>query len=396
MSIQRTTVSTLSDAYTIVNEMVGKSAEPFGGYRPLARKALKEVIEAEMARMVDAYIDGIGDDEVVDRRNGTYRRSLLTALGDIELMVPRTRLYCPTEVLRAYARREAEIDRCIACGFVLGLSTRKIGEALLPLLGRPVSASTVSRVARTLDSAVASFHGRALSGTYRALILDGVVLSRKTGAGALKRPVLVALGLRHDGKKDILDFRLASSESEREWEKFLNILYKRGLTEESFEIICVDGGKGLLAAVDTVYAGKPVQRCWAHKIRNVLDKVRKADREAVHHDLSEIMNAQSAHQARSRARHFADKWHQVYPKAVKCLRDYLDHMMTCFLYKTSEERKQVRTTNAIERRFREVRRRTRPMGVFQDITSMDRILYAIFAHENKSQGIPSLSPLTHR
>ena len=397
MSIQRSTIENLSEAYTIVNQMLGEPTEVFGGYRTLARQAMKEVIETELGKMVDAYIDGIIDDEeIIDRRNGYYRRNLLTALGDIELLVPRTRLYCPTELLHAYARRESEIDRCIGCGFVLGLSTRKIGETLLPLLGRPVSSSTVSRVAKTLDAAVSAFHARPLTGTYRALILDGVVLSRKTGAGALKRPVLVALGLRHDGKKDILDFQLAGSESEKQWERFLHSLYMRGLTQDSFEIICVDGGKGLLAAVDTVYAGKPVQRCWAHKIRNILDKVRKKDREAVHHDLTAIMNANSTHQARSIARDFADAYEEQYPRAVKCLRDDLDQMLTCFRYKTLQERKQVRTTNAIERRFREVRRRTRPMGVFQDATSMERILYAIFIHENKSQGIASLSTLTHK
>ena len=115
-----------------------------------------------------------------------------------------------------------EIDRAILAGFVLGLSTRKVGETLLALLGRPVSATTVSRVAKTLDSAVAAFHRRPLHGRYSALMLDGVVLARKTGAGALRRPVLVALGLRPDGKKEIIDFRLAAGESAVEWERFLD------------------------------------------------------------------------------------------------------------------------------------------------------------------------------
>src|SRR5882757_6145135 len=76
-----------------------------------------------------------------------------------------------------------------------------------------------------------------------------------------------------------------------------------------------------------------------------------------------------------------------YPNAVACLRDDLDELLTCFRYKSEEQRRKVRTTNAIERRFREVRRRTRPMGTFQDRTSMDRILFAVFTHENKSQGV---------
>ncbi len=99
--------------------------------------------------------------------------------------------------------------------------------------------------------------------------------------------------------------------------------------------------------------------------------------------------------AQSAARRFADRWQSTYPKAVACLRSDLDELLTCFRYRTLDERKQVRTTNAIERRFREVRRRTRPMGTFQDRTSMDRVLYAVFIHENKSQGISTPVSLTH-
>ena len=206
----------------------------------------------------------------------------------------------------------------------------------------------------------------------------------------------MALGLRHDNRREIIDYQLASSESERNWERFLSRLEKRGLDGDCFEIVCVDGGKGLLAALPTVYPGKPVQRCWAHKIRNVLDKVRKADRDALRDDLRDIMNAKTEPGARSAARGFADRWKKDYPNAVKCLREDMDQLVTCWRDKTLEERKQVRTTNAIERRFREVRRRTRPMGVFQDITSMDRILYAIFTHENKSQGTGAPFALTHK
>ena len=391
-----TPIESLPEAMQVLKEMQAGGVDLFGGYRPLARRALAEIIEAQMRLAVDRYLDGLGDDAPRDRRNGSYQRHLLTALGDIELAVPRTRRYCPTEVLRAYARREAEIDRLIAAGFVLGLSTRKIGEVLLPLLGRPVSPATVSRVAKSLDDAVLAFHARALGGRYRALILDGVVLSRKTGAGALKRPVLVALGLRHDNRREIIDYQLAASESERDWERFLGSLERRGLREDRFEIVCVDGGRGLLAALPTVYPGKPVQRCWAHKIRNVLDKLRKADRDAARDGLRNIMNARTEPAARSAARDFADRWQKDYPKAVKCLREDMDQLVTCWRYKTLETRKQIRTTNAIERRFREVRRRTRPMGVFQDITSMDRILFAIFTHENKSQGTGAPFSLTHK
>jgi transposase-like protein len=274
------------------------------------------------------------------------------------------------------------------------MSTRKVGEALLPILGRPVSPATVSTVAKQLDAVVAAFLARPLNEHYRVLMLDGVVLARKTGAGAIKRPVLVALGLRLDGKKEVIDFHLAQSESAAEWERFLGDLIRRGLDSDGLEMICVDGGSGLLAALPTAFPAIPVQRCWAHKMRNVLGKVRRADQPAVKVDLQAVMNAKTLPQARSAARRFADRWDHHYPKAVACLRDDLDELLTCWCYKSLAQRKQVRTTNAIERRFREVRRRTRPMGVFSDRTSMDRILFAVFNHENCNQGLSTPLLLT--
>ncbi len=393
---QRTaTIESVAMAFDVVKAMQADGLEWGEGYRPLGRKALAEIIQGQMADAVDRWLDSLDGLATRDRRNGSYPRHLLSALGDIELSVPRTRRFCPTGVLKSYARRAPEIDRTILAGFVLGLSTRKVGEVLLALLGRAVSASTVSRVAKTLDAAVAAFHARPLANRYKALMLDGVVLARKTGAGALKRPVLVALGIHADGKKEIIDFRLAASESAAAWERFLTDLHRRGLTGEGLEVICADGGQGLIAALPTVYPGIPLQRCWAHKIRNVLDKVRKADRDAVKARLHAIMNAPNRPRALSAARRFADAWEKTYPKAVACLRNDLDDLLTCFQYSTLAERKQVRTTNAIERRFREVRRRTRPMGTFQDRTSMDRILFAVFIHENKSQGASTPFSLTH-
>jgi putative transposase len=394
MSQQAATITSLPMAFEMVKAMQAEGLEWGEGYRSLGRQALAEVIEDQMAMAVDRYLDQLEAGDGPDRRNGHYPRHLLTTLGDIELRVPRTRRYSPAGVLRAYARREAEIDRVILAGFVLGLSTRKVGETLLAMLGRELSATTVSRVAKTLDSAVAAFHRRPLKNQYKVLMLDGVVLARKTGAGALRRPVLVALGLRPDGKKEIIDFRLAASESAAEWERFLTDLFRRGLTGEGLDMVCVDGGSGLLAALPVVLPGLPVQRCWAHKIRNILDKIKKVDQPAVKRAIHKVMNAANAPAARAAARRFAERFKHKYPHAVACLRNDLDELLTCFRYKSEDRRRKVRTTNAIERRFREVRRRTRPMGTFQDKTSMDRILFAVFTHENKSQGVSTPFLLT--
>jgi len=389
MPQQAATIFNLEEGFGIIKEMNSQGYEFGEDYRIYGRQALKAVMEEKMATSLDRYLADVGRRLAEpDRRNGYYERRLLTELGDIELRVPRTRQYSALTVVRAYERRPRHIERMILACFVLGLSTRKIGEALLPILGERISPSLVSRIGKRLDHVVQAFHSRRLKSSYRVLLLDGVVLSRKTGAGAVKRPVLVALGIREDGKKEIIDFRLALGESEKAWETFLTDLYKRGLTEDSFEMLAVDGGKGCLAAIDTVFPNKPLQRCWAHKNRNVLDKVKKADRETVKADLHKIMYAKTMVKARSAARRFADKWEAQYPNAVKCLRNDLEQLLTVFtVFKDTKWRKAARTTNAIERRFREVKRRTRPMGVFSDRASMERILFSVFTYENKQQGI---------
>lgn len=391
---QSATIKSLSRAFRMMKSMQAQGIEWGEDYRRAGAEALKDILERRMAAGIDQHLAEMAARGAADRRNGAYRRWLLTELGAIELCVPRTRSWSAIAVVRAYARRASHIDRMILACFVLGLSTRKVATALLPILGRRISASTVSKVARILDAAVAAFHRRPLKDIYPVLMLDGVVLARKTGAGALRRPVLVALGLRPDGKKEIIDYRLAVAESAAQWEHFLTDLYSRGLSGERLEMICVDGGAGLLAALPMVYPTIPVQRCWAHKIRNILDKVKKADQAAIKTALHAVMNADSRRKAQSAARRFADRWKELYPKAVACLRNDLDELLTCFQYNTLDQRKAVRTTNAIERRFREVRRRTRPMGVFQDRTSMDRILFAVFTHENKTQGVPTIFSLT--
>jgi putative transposase len=391
---QTATIKSLPAAFAMMKAMQAEGLEWGENYRGAAQQALTELLEGRMDQLIDEHLERMAELGQADRRNGCYRRWLLTELGAIELAVPRTRTYSALKVVRAYARRAKDVDRMILACFLLGLSTRKVAMALLPVLGRPVSPATVSAVAKQLDAAVAAFHRRPLKDIYRVLVLDGVVLKRKTGAGALARPVLVALGMRPDRKKEVIDFRLASAESAAQWEQFLADLVRRGLTGERLEMLCVDGGAGLLAALPTAFPDIPVQRCWAHKIRNVLNKVRKPDQAAVKADLHRIMNASILPAAWSAARRFADRWQDLYPKAVTCLRADLDDLLTCFRYPAREQRKAVRTTNAIERRFREVRRRTRPMGTFQDKTSMDRILFAVFMHENRNQGLATPFALT--
>lgn len=389
---QNVVIESLPQAHQVIKEMGLSEDDEQSDHRQAGRRAMAAVLTDRMHERIDRHLEEMAARGEADRRNGRYTRHLLTEIGDIELTVPRTRTYSAQEVVQSYARRVGEIDRMILACFVLGLSTRKVGEALLPLLGEPVSPSTVSRVARILDQSVTAFHARPLRREYRFLIFDGVVLKRRTGAGAVKRTVLVALGITWDNRKEVIDFVIAQGESQAAWEGFLSDLYRRGLQAEGVALIVTDGGKGLLAALPLVYPHIPVQRCWAHKSWNVLNHARKDDREAMKKDLHRISHATGRRAAQSALGCFRRRWEEIYPKAVRCLLADEELLLTFFQVKDRGLWRHVRTTNAIERRFREVRRRTRPMGVFSDRTSMERILYAVFIHENLSQGVGAPFP----
>ena len=387
----RVVIESLPQAFRIIKEMnLSEGWET--DYRVAGRDAVRNILEQQMRDRVSWHLDEMGRLGGVDRRNGSFSRHLVTELGDIELHIPRTRHFSPLAVIQAYARRARSIDQAILACFVLGLSTRKVASTLLPILGEPVSATTVSRIAKSLDQAVESFHRRPITRQYRFLFLDGVVLKRKTGAGSVKRVVLVALGITPEGNKEVIDFFTAFGESQTAWETFLADLYRRGLNEEGVEMIIVDGGKGLMSALPLVYPHIPLQRCWAHKVRNVLNYVRKEDYAAIKRSLEAISHAQGIKEAQGALRRFKERWETIYPKAAVCLLKDEENLLTFFQINDPSLWSQIRTTNAIERRFREVRRRTRPMGVFADRASMERILYAIFSYENHQQktGTPFL------
>jgi transposase-like protein len=378
------TITKIQQAFKEIKHMQCDTWE--GDYRPAARDALKDIIESRMSNAVDAHLEQKRTQGFPDRRNGSYPRHLLTEIGDLGLRIPRTRTFSARVLLKRFARRAYSIERLILLSFLFGLSTRKVGQALLPILGERVSHATVSQIGKQLDRAVQAYQQRPLSDTYGVLLLDGIVMKRKTGIGAQKRSVLVALGIKSDGKKEIIDFRQVYGESQSAWEAFLNDLHRRGLEGQSLKLIIIDGGKGLLAALPLVYGDIAIQRCWAHKTRNVLNYVQRADQKKVKRDLHRISHAPNLRGAQKAAQRFMARWQSSYPKAVQCLRQDLPELLTFLQVKVFLPHSVLRTTNAIERRFREIRRRTRPMGTFSDHTSMDRIMFSVFAYENLKEG----------
>lgn len=384
-----------------------------GDYRAETANRLKALLEERMDEELELYLgrakhERRGEEDPEDYRNGSYPRHLLTEIGDLIVRIRRSRKGFVSRVLEAYKRRSRSVNQLIMACFVLGMSTRKVSTALLSLLGEQVSASTVSEVAKGLDHAVRRYHERRLSDTYRFLFFDGVVLKQKGAAKVQKKIILCAYGITWEGKKEMIDFLLAASESQNAWEGFLRDLFERGLEGKRGEMITTDGGNGLRNALEVVYPRIPRQHCWAHKMRNILDKVKKTDQEKVKKDLHRISHAKNRQAATQAYWVFCQKYRKLYPGAVKSLESEIEDLLSFYQVKLSSKERQgldakeiqkaqmalwrkIRTTNLIERAFREVKRRTRPMGVFGNRSSMERILYAVFFHYNsKGQEIPSL------
>lgn len=377
-----------------------KAFEWEGDFKPMARRALKEILEGQVEKEMTEFLGLEPYDHAPDRsdyRNGHYVRHLLTEMGDLELLIPRTRKGgFQSQLVERYARRHRSIDEVLLACFCLGLSTRKAAGVLAPVLGEKVSASTISRIARDLDQEVGAYHRRPLSDDYLYLFFDGVVLKSKGALKVQKKVLLCAYGIRKDGIQEMIDFCPAGSESQAAWEAFLRELYRRGLEGAACLLIATDGGKGLHAALEIVYPQIPLQRCWAHKTRNVLNTVKKQDQEAVKKALHKISHAQNRREATKAYWRLSQNWRQIYPKAVSCLDKDMDQLLTFFQIKEEKLWSRLRTTNLIERSFREVRRRTRPMGVFTNTDSLQRIVFAVFFHLNNNWSQHPLQEITHK
>ncbi|HSF28896.1 MAG TPA: IS256 family transposase [Candidatus Tectomicrobia bacterium] len=317
-----------------------------------------------------------------DARNGFYARDFVTRLGTVQVRVARTRqrAFLPAGLARL-ERRAEEVLLLIREAFLRGLSTRAVGRVVALITEEPVSAQTVSRLTRDLDQAVAQFHQAPLPDAWQYLFLDGVSLRVRRPSGRKRVQLLVAYGVRTDGTRQLLAFTRSPGESQAAWEGLLHDLYRRGLAGRQLQLIVTDGCAGLAAALQTVYPRVAHQRCWVHKLRNLLAAVRRRDHPAVKADLQAIYRATSRREAAAQARAVARRWQPDYPKVVQSLLRDLPELLAFFGCPRPLWRK-LRTTNIIERCFVEVRRRTRPMVCFVNVQSVERIIYSIFNRFN--------------
>jgi transposase-like protein len=382
-SVKALTDLTLRDLWREVKD----PATLWGDISRETTRAVKHLLENRMHDELADYLRAARYVRLPRRRgyrNGHYYRRLTTTYGTIpDLEIPRSRDggFHPSVVDR-YQQRLPQVDELIRNVFLGGVSTRQVGPVLAQVLGDTVSAATVSTVTKTLDRAVETFHRRPLADRYRYLMLDGVSLRVKTPDGMRRRLVLVAYGVTTTGQRELLDYRLVRQEGQGPWEAFLTTLACRGLIGSRLQLITTDGHRGLHTALDLVYPHVPRQACWVHVLRNVAQHLRVRDRERCLHLARRIYQARDRAAAERALQQWVRAWRRVAPRAVaSLLRDW--EALLAFYHAPERDWRRVRTTNAIERVFREIRRRTRPMTCFTNTASCERIVFAIASATNK-------------
>lgn len=358
----------------------------WGRYAEFQVAGLKHFVESSLRVAVAYKIGALSYQRSDGRRgyrNGTYLRTLVTPYGTTQVEVPRLRKGMYEHGLwDSHGLMTEQARQLILKTYLSGPSTRRVGEVLEGVLGYRVSASTVSAICKGLDDLVRRYWSLPLDDDWEYLLLDAVVVKNRSAVGAEKRCILVAMGISPSGKKQILSFKQAESESEVCWSSFLLDLFGRGFEGRNLKLISTDGGTGLIAAVESIWPHVPRQRCWAHKLRNVANKLKKCNEKACMNGAKLIYLAANRTEAAKRFRAWREKWIGVEPKAVACLETDIEELLEFFGVPEQFQRK-VRTTNPIERVFREVRRRTRTISCFTNRRSVDRMLYAVLAYQNR-------------
>ncbi|NIS69025.1 MAG: IS256 family transposase [Proteobacteria bacterium] len=316
-------------------------------------------------------------------RNGYRGRGLLTSVGLIRLDVPRDRAggYEPG-CFERYKRVCGVVDEGIRAMFLRGVSTRKVGNVLDCLCGEGVSASYVSEVTKALDDEVKAFENRPIEDDFAFLFLDGLDVKMRMELKVKRYRILIAYGIRRDGSRSFISFRLAPHEGSGTWRSFLENLKVRGLAGHNLQLIIMDGCPGLWSAIEEVFALVPHQLCWVHKLRNIAKYCPKRYREECTSQAAKIMYAKTATMAAKLFRQWKARWIKLIPKAVECLeKDF--HKLIPFFEFSQKFHKVIRTTNVIERSFKEIRRRLKVMGYFQNTKSCKRIVLSSFLYFNQ-------------
>lgn len=352
----------------------------------MMRERIRETIEELVEEELDAALGAEKSERVGAKRtgyrHGTRERTLTTSLGPTTFAMPRARVIdgggqrqeWRSQVVGRYERRTERVDEALLGVYLSGTNTRRVRGALAPLLrGAPLSKDSISRLVGRLRGDFETWSSRDLSQEKIVyLFLDGWYPRVRIGKKRVRVPVLVTLGTCADGRRVILDLRIAGEESGASWTEVIRSLIERGVGLPRLAV--VDGNPGLDAALRATWPKIDIQRCTNHKLWNLLSKAPAHLREELAEDYRRMIYGENREAVDKARVTFVRKW-KLRSKAVVASFEEAGEDLFTFLRYPSSQWKSLRTTNALERVNEEFRRRTKTQA---SLPSEDAVLLLLF------------------
>lgn len=361
----------------------------------LVRRGAKVMLQAALEHEVAEYLErsrhqrSENESEFRGYRNGhSQERQLTIGSGTIKIKTPRVsdvpagQERFESQIVKPYQRRSKTLEQVFPKLFIEGLATRDFEPALRSLMGEQaaLSPSTISRLNARFKAEYEDWTKSSLAALPIVYVwVDGIYI--KAGIADERACLLVVMGADVSGKKHLLALEEGYRESKESWLEVLRRLKARGMNEPSLAV--GDGGLGFWAAAGEVWRQTKQQRCWVHKMRNVLDKLPQRERGEAAKSLRAVYLSQTREEARSKVLALVKSWRGLYDKAAECLLDDLERVLTYFDF-PAEHHKHLRTTNPIESVFASVRLRTGAMKRLRSARSAVYLIFQIVKRQEKS------------
>ena len=362
------------------DEMLALLANNSGeAFRTLLEKALNQILLAESEEQLKAAPYERTEDRT-DSRNGFRDREYTTRIGTLTMHVPRHRNQpFKTMIFENYCRSEAALVASMTEMVINGVSTRKVSKVVETLCGKSFSKSTVSDLCKDLSAAVKEFRNRPLTENYPFLTVDATYFKVRENHRIVSKAFMIALATNDQGHREIIGFGVYHNESKDTWNDFLNGLKKRGL--KGLLMITSDAHEGIRDAMNKVFPNVPWQRCQFHFSKNIADKAPKKYQAGIRAELNEMFNCQSLEDARNVRDSILDDYRDVAESAMNCLEEGFESAMTIMAL-PKHLRRYYRTSNHIERLNKELKRRSKVIGIFPNEDSLLRLMGSVLIEQN--------------
>lgn len=348
------------------------------------RAFLQSLMETEIEQVTGASKYERSDSRNT-HRNGYRERDWATRVGNIRLQIPRLRhgSYYPS-FLEAYKRTERAILAVVQEAYVKGVSTRKMDDLVQAMGIESMDKSAVSRICAELDEEFEAFQQRPLDSGYVYLWLDATYVKVRELGRVRSKAVVVATAVTKDGEREIVGVDIGDSENGPFWKEFLRSICRRGL--DDVQLVTSDAHTGLRKAIEETFAGASWQRCRVHFLRNVLAKVPKTYQQMVAASVKTIFLQPDADLARAQLREISEKLHSRFPKISAMLEEAQEELLAFYAF-PAEHRRKIWSTNPIERIMKELKRRTKVVGLFPNERSALRLVGAILIEQNEQWAV---------